>query len=57
MKVCPVTELDVSCIFIQPSVPSTYTNVAVCPSVNSIALPAIPPIFSDPFGVTVKLFV
>ena len=57
IKLLPVTELDVSCTLIQPSVPSTYINVADCPSVDRVAFAATPPIFSEPFGDTVKLFV
>jgi len=51
----PPVMLDVESItFFQPSVSSTYTKYADCPSVVNSALAANPPIFCEPFGVIVK---
>ena len=41
-------------MFFQPSVASTYTKVTDCPFVVKSVLAAIPPIFSDPFGLIVN---
>ena len=52
----PAVILDVESItFFQPSVSSTYTKYADCPSVFNTAFPANPPIFCEPFGVIVIL--
>jgi len=41
----------------QPCVPSVYTRVKPALSMLTVKLAAVPIIFSEPFGATVKLFV
>ena len=48
----PPVRLDVESItFFHPSVSSTYTKYADCPSVFNVVLSFTPPIFCEPFGV------
>ena len=54
---CPITFSVVPETFFHPSFESTYKSVTDSPSVIKVVSFADPPIFSDPLGEIVKLFV
>jgi hypothetical protein len=55
IKLEPIALVVESCIASHPLVSSAYIRVKDNPSVFITKLPAIPLIFCEPFGVTVKL--